>query len=93
MQIARIRIMALSRWDAGDDDDGDGEIAEFTSRLFRRLQTTRLPRAPVVREENQHRVSHSDKRTICEFPARNEAVLPRVNMRWQNDSMGYRRIS
>lgn len=66
--------MALSRWDAGDDDDGDGEIAEFTSRLFCQLQTMRLPRAPVVREENQHRVSHSDKRTICEFPARNEAV-------------------
>jgi len=64
MQIARIRIMALSRWDAGDDDggggdDGDGEIAELTSlAALSRLQTTRLA-GRLVRSEFEKRINIS----------------------------------
>jgi len=50
--------MALSRWDAGDDDGGDGEIAELTSvAAVSRLQTTRL--AGLVRSEFEKRLNIS----------------------------------
>lgn len=60
MQIARIRIMALSRWDAGDDDGddgGDGEIAEFTSRLFRDFKRRASPVSRSLEVERRINIS------------------------------------